>query len=61
MIVPPYLQTNDDDSQKQTIREFQIDKVLDLKVVSSIHDFASEFIQIESYYVISYEGTVLKI
>ena len=50
---------NEDGSISLTATEFEIDHILELKVVSSIHDYDSELIQIESYHVVSYSSTTL--
>ena len=61
MLVPPYLRSNEDGSKNNLTSEFRAESILDLKVLSSIHDFDSEWIEIESYHIESYNETILSI
>ena len=54
MLVPPVL-------SEEYKPEFQIESVIDLHVISSIHDYDSELIAIENYTLTHFENYTLTI
>lgn len=61
MLIPPYLRPNPDGSQTQEMKDFPIERFVDLRVVSSFYDFDSDLIAINDYTVAAYEEQIFEI
>ena len=61
MLIPPYLRANEDGSRSNLTAEFKAESILNLNVLSTIHEDDSEWIVIESFHIDRYDGRTLTI
>ena len=61
MIVPPYFDQNNERRLSTSIEDFPVEDIMTIYVVSVFHDFDSEPIAIDDYFLVSYVNKTIQV